>query len=137
MLGYVALSWAVRFDSDRDVDRGAQMASLVYPLDTFSMYSQLSGGAMSALLIRDAQGTVHHVTAYRSFDCDEPVAETARCSDRQPIQYLYKDLTRHIESHTGPGTNEVDLILRTWQVRPGTPTEQLPDCVVAHCRVSP
>ena len=136
MLGYVALSWAVRFDLGRDADRSTQIASLLYPLDTFSMYAEIPGGEMSYLLIRDAQKTVHQVTEYRSFDCDEPIARSARCSDRRPILYLYRDLVRHIESHAGPGTSEVELIFRTWSVRPGKPTVQTSDCVVAHCRVS-
>ena len=68
VLGYVALSWAVRFD----MRRGEQIASLLYPLDTFSMYAPIPGESMSHLLIRDGQGAIHRVTAFRSFDCAEP-----------------------------------------------------------------
>ena len=44
VLGYVALAWAVRFD----LPQGDQIASLVYPLDTFSMYAQAPSPRMSA-----------------------------------------------------------------------------------------
>jgi hypothetical protein len=133
VLGYVLLSWAVRFD----MPLGQQIASLVYPLDTFSMYAQAQGPQVSHLLARDAQGTVHPVTAFQSFDCDEPVTDVpTRCSESRPIRYLFEDLARHIESHPGAGTEDVELILRTWSMRPGAPATLASDCVVSHCRVS-
>src|SRR5439155_20466380 len=76
ILGYVALSWVVRFD----MPLGGQIASLIYPLDTFSMYARMPNHEESHLLIRNANGRVHRVTDFRSFDCAEPVAgSAARC----------------------------------------------------------
>jgi hypothetical protein len=133
VLGYVALAWAVRFD----LPQGDQIASLVYPLDTFSMYAQAPSPRMSTMLIRDAEGAVHSVTEFRSFDCKEPTAgETAACADRTPIQYLRDDALRHIESHRGPGSDEVELIVRSWELRSGAPVRFDSDCIVARCRVS-
>ena len=134
ILGYVALSWAVRFD----MRRGEQIASLLYPFDTFSMYAPLPGQYMSHLLIRDADGRVHRVTAFRGFDCPEPVTGNATpCSDQHGIEYHYDDLIHYIQSHRAAGQAEVDLITRTWQVRSGAPPMQTSDCVIAHCKVSP
>jgi hypothetical protein len=132
VLGYVALSWAVRFD----MHLNQQDASLVYPLDTFSMYGRMPGEDRSHLLVRDARGAVHRVTDFRAFTCDEPLSGSdARCTDRQGIRYHYDDLTRYIESHPGPGTTDVELITRTWDFSDGAPV-RTSDCVIAHCKVA-
>jgi len=134
LLAYVALSWAMRFD----MPRGEQIASLVYPLDTFSMYAGAADQQMSHLLVRDPQsGAVHRITDYRSFDCVEPIAGSgAQCADHVGYQYHADDLTDYIRSHAGPGSAEVELISRTWQVRAGAPPAHVSDCIVAHCKVS-
>lgn len=133
VLGYVALSWAVRFD----MRLGEQIASLIYPLDTFSMYGRMPSELESHLLIRDSTGAIHRIADFRSFDCSEPLTDNAvRCRDRPGINYLYEDLIRYIESHPGSGELEVELIDRTWELHAGAPPAQVPDCVVAHCRVS-
>jgi hypothetical protein len=133
MLAYAVLSWAVRFD----MPLGGQIVSLVYPLDTFSMYSTPPDQDTSMLLVRDAAGTVHRVMAFRTFDCAQPVrGATAQCVRTRGIPYHYDDLARYVEAHAGPGEQEVDLVTRTWRVRAGAPIEQEADCVVAHCRVS-
>jgi hypothetical protein len=129
----VALSWAVRFD----MGHGEQMASLLYPLETFSMYAGPPGEYVSHPLIRDAQGTLHRVTDFRSFDCAEPVDRaTARCADSPGFAYLYDDMARYIDSHRGAGDAQVELVYRTWQVRSGAPPAHAADCVIAHCKVS-
>ncbi len=132
VLGYVALSWAARFD----MRLGAQTASLVYPLDTFSMYARLPGADRSMLLVRDAQGAVHRVTDFRTFNCAEPLTgPAARCADTRGIAYHFEDLARYVESHSGPGEEELDIITRTWDFhRRAAPTTS--DCVVAHCQAS-
>lgn len=132
MLIYVALSWAVRFDM-RD---GEQIASLVYPLDTFSMYAGLPGHRMGHLLVRDEQGTIHRVTAFRSFDCAEPVSHTAQCPDRPGYSYHFDDFIRYIEDHRGAGAIDAELIYRTWQIPSGHAPEHEADCIIAHCKVS-
>jgi len=133
VLGYVALSWAVRFD----MDRGEQIASLVYPLDTFSMYAQSPSPEISHILVRDAGGAVHAVTEFRAFDCGAPVTgAAAACADHHTIRYLYEEISAYVESHPGSGTEDAELIARTWRLRPGAPVEQESDCVIAHCRVS-
>jgi hypothetical protein len=134
VLGYVLLSWLVRFD----MRLGQQIISLVYPLDTFSMYAGMPGEDRSALLVRDAEGTVHRVTAFRTFSCGEPlIGAGAACQTRQGIPYLYEDLVHYIDSHPGSGSREVELITRTWQIQNGAAPVQTPDCVIAHCKVSP
>lgn len=133
MLGYVVLSWSVRFD----MRLGHQIASLVYPLDTFSMYSGMPGEDRSHLLVRDRQGEVHRVTAFRTFACAEPIVGSAiPCATRRGIPYLDEDLTRYIQSHPGPGEEDVELISRTWELRRGAAPVQTSDCVIAHCKVS-
>jgi hypothetical protein len=134
VLGYVVLSWLVRFD----MRLGQQIASLVYPLDTFSMYGGMAGAQQSALLVRDGQGNVHRVKAFRAFSCAEPLTgESAACTGRHGITYLYEDLFHYIESHPGPGKRDVELITRTWEIRTGAAPVRMPDCVIAHCQVSP
>jgi len=116
---------------------GQQIASLVYPLDTFSMYARIFDRKMSYLLVRDAQGQVHYVEDFRAFDCEEPVDENpARCAEQYAIQYHLADFIRYIHTHPGRGDSEADLVLRTWRVRPGKAPVQLRDCVIAHCKVA-
>lgn len=132
ILAYIALAWAVRFDSRLN----RQDASLVYPLDTFSMYGGLPEQDRSHLLVRDAQGAVHRVEDFRAFDCAEPLSGPgARCAEHQGIKYHYDDLVRHIEKHRGAGDIEVELITRTWEFEPGGAV-RTSDCVVAHCKVA-
>ena len=130
ILGYVVLSWAVRFD----MRLGDQIASVVYPLDTFSMYAG-TGGSSSALLLRDADGEVHRVTAFRAFSCAGRLSGAGACP--QGIQYLHEDLVHYIDTHGGPGSREMDVIARTWEIRRGAVPLTRADCVIAHCRVSP
>jgi hypothetical protein len=133
VLAYVTLSWAARFD----MRRGDQIASLIYPLDTFSMYASRPANEIHHLLVRDERGNAHRVTAFRSFDCAEPITgASARCADRRGYQYHYDDLTNYIQHHAGPGDLDVDLISRTWQMRPGSPPQHTGDCVIARCRAS-
>ena len=134
VLGYVALSWAFRFD----MRLGQQIASLVYPLDTFSMYAGMPAEDRSALLVRDGNGTTSRVTAFRTFSCAEPLSgASAACAGRHGIPYLYEDLAHYIESHTGAGSRSVELISRTWEIRSGAAPLVTSDCVIAHCKVSP
>jgi hypothetical protein len=134
VLAYVALSWAVRFD----MRLGAQIASLVYPLDTFSMYAGTPREDRSHLLLRDQQGGVYRITAFRSFDCAEAIDSVgAACSERRGIPYMVEDFARYIRAHRGTGEIEVDVIARTWELHAGAAPTQLPDCVVTHCKVSP
>ena len=134
VLGYVVLSWLVRFD----MRLGQQIASLVYPLDTFSMYAGMPGENQSALLVRDGDGNVHRVTAFRAFSCAEPLAgASAACAGQAGIEYLHEDLVHYIQNHVGPAERDVDLIVRTWEIRTGAAPRVTSDCVIAHCRVSP
>ena len=133
VLGYVLLSWALRFD----MRHGEQLASLIYPFDTFSMYAGSPGEYVSHVLIRDQQGVVHRVSAFRAFDCAQPVARrVARCADRPGYAYLYDDMAAYIERHRGPGESDVDLVYRTWRVRSGAPPAVTEDCVIARCKVA-
>jgi hypothetical protein len=135
ILGYVVLSWAVRFD----MRRGDQIASLLYPLDTFSMYAYAPPPIheISHPLIRDARGGIHRVTAFGRYECVEPLSgPAARCADRRGYQYHYDDVVNYIRSHAGPGESEVELISRTWQVPADAAPELVSDCIIARCRVS-
>lgn len=132
-LGYLVLAWVVRFD----MARGTQIASLVYPFDTFSMYSTVPDGQTSHLLVRDDQGVVHAITSFRSFDCDAPIdAGASTCDDGPAIQYLDDDSADYIRTHPGSGPLEVDIIRRTWTVSAGEPPSPTGDCVLTTCRVS-
>lgn len=132
VLAYVALSWGIRFD----MRRGEHMASLIYPLDTFSMYAPVPGEDVHHLLIRDAKGEVHSIWGYRSFECGEPIrGGIARCAEQIGIEYHRDDLLHHIERHPGGGDESVELISRGWRIRMGEKPVQTGDCVIAHCRV--
>lgn len=134
VLAYVFLSWLVRFD----MRLGGQIASLVYPLDTFSMYAGAPGEDRSHLLIRDRQGAVHRITAFRSFDCAATVdAAGIACAERRGIPYMVEDFARYIETHRGAGDLEVEVIARTWELHAGAAPTQVDDCVVTRCKVSP
>lgn len=117
--------------------RGRQIASLVYPFDTFSMYASVPERRISHLMMRDARGEVYRVNAFRSFDCREPMrGEGAACADRRGFEYHYDDLVRYIEEHRGGGSVEVELIARSWEIPASGAPELQPDCVVAHCTVA-
>jgi hypothetical protein len=116
---------------------GEQIASLVYPLDTFSMYAPVPGASASNLLVRDRAGGLHAVTDFRAFDCNLPAnAADLPCADAPGIRYHYEDLLRYVAGHAGQGTGEADLVSRTWELRAGTAPRATGDCVVAHCRVA-
>lgn len=134
VLIYVVLSWAIRID----MRLGIQMASLIYPLDTFSMYATAPPGHATRLLIRDDRGKIHHIEAFRAYDCVDPVTgPNVRCADDLGIDYIHEKLTRYIETHRGPGERQIELIARTWVITPGEAPVHDSDCVVAQCRVAP
>ena len=131
VLAYVALSWAARFDM-RLGD-----ASLVYPLDTFSMYAGAPADTIGHLLIRDADGELHRVRDFSAYHCDAELKRGAtRCADQQGFGYHYDDLIRYIDGQRGLGTIPVDLIFRTWRLHQSEPPSVDADCVIAHCTVS-
>lgn len=132
-LSYLVLSWIVRVD----MVRGTQIASLVYPFDTFSMYSTLPGDRSSHLLARDERGDVHTITSFRSFDCDAPLdSRASACGAGATIQYLDDDLVDYIQAHPGAGPWRVEIIRRTWRVVAGQPPRPSGDCVITACRAS-
>lgn len=133
VLAYVLLSWAARFD----MRRGDQIASLVYPLDTFSMYAPSPGHSINHLMVRDGAGNVHRVAEFRTFDCVEPLTGAdVRCADQRGFEYHYDDLINFVRAHPGAGDTDVELIARTWAVQPWTTPRHVGDCVIAHCKVS-
>jgi hypothetical protein len=134
ILAYVALSWAARFD----MGLGRQIASLVYPLDTFSMYAGPPGEEIGHLLVRDAGGRVHRVRDFAAYQCDAELERGATgCADQPGFAYHYDDLVRWVDDHGGPGTISVDLIFRTWRLRRSEPPTVETDCVISHCMVAP
>lgn len=133
MLAYIALAWMVRFD----LRLNSQDASLVYPLDTFSMYGIMPDHDRSHLVVRDAAGVLHRVTDFRAYRCVEPLSgPDVRCAREQGIRYHYEEFVRYIEGHPGDGDIDVELINRTWQFPPVGGVLQSSDCVVAHCKVA-
>ena len=133
VLAYVALSWAARFD----MGLGEQIASLVYPLDTFSMYAGPPGDTIGHLVVRDAVGEIHRVRDFAAYRCDAELKRGAtRCSDQAGFGYHYDDFVRYIHGHSGPGATPVDLIYRTWRLQPHEPPSVEADCVIAHCMVA-
>jgi hypothetical protein len=135
LLGYVAASWAVRFD----LRGGQQIASLTYPLDTFSMYATPPGPCVSQLLLRDGHNAVHRILAFHAFACT-PAASA--CSVAGAIPYHDDDLTRYMQRHAvaidSPGSRiPMDVIRRTWTLHPWTSPRLQGDCLVAHCTVAP
>ena len=133
ILSYVALSWAVRFD----MRLGEQIASLVYPLDTFSMYARTPGEHEQDMVVRDGDGGLHRVTDFRAFDCDRPLGVgVAACNDGSGIQYHQEDLERYVAGHAGHGQLDVEVVLRRWELRPWVAPSHTSECVAAHCRVA-
>ena len=134
VLAYAALSWAARLD----LGVGEQIASLVDPLDTFSMYAGPPGDSIGHLLVRDAVGEIHRVRDFAGYHCDAELKRgAARCGDQPGFAYHYDDLVRYIDDHSGSGATPVDLIYRTWRLRPHEPPDVDADCVIAHCMVAP
>jgi len=134
ILAYVALSWAARFD----MGLGEQIASLVYPLDTFSMYAGPPADTIGHLLVRDEVGEMHRVRDFTGYQCDAELKRGAtRCVDQPGFAYHYDDLVRYIDGHSGSGATHVDLIFRTWRLRPREAPSIEADCVIAHCVAAP
>jgi hypothetical protein len=133
ILTYVALSWAARFD----MALGEQIASLVYPLDTFSMYAGPPAEKIGHLLVRDADGAIHPVRDFAAYQCDAELKRGATaCPDQPGFGYHYDDLVRWIDDHSGSGTIRVDLVFRTWLLRRSEPPSVAGDCVIARCMVA-
>lgn len=137
VLGYVTLSWALLFD----MRRGLQCASLIYPLDTFSMYAYVPPPDVASLLLRDAGGNIRRIKEMRSYHCADPVSgPEARCADKPVFKFHSDAMTRYIRKHQGPGGPgglEAELLVRTFALRPGAAPVQTSDCVISRCRVSP
>ena len=134
ILAYVALSWAARFD----MGLGEQIASLVYPLDTFSMYAGPAGGRIGHLLVRGASGEIHRVRDFAAYQCDAELKRgTSACTNQPGFAYHYDDLVRYIDAHAGSGAIPVDLVYRTWRLRESEPPSVEADCVISHCMVAP
>ena len=134
ILAYVALSWAARFD----MGLGEQIASLVYPLDTFSMYAGPPADTIGHLLVRDAVGEIHRVRDFAAYHCDAELKRgAARCADQPGFAYHYDDLVRYIDGHGGSGAIPVDLVFRTWRLRQSEPPSIEADCVITRCMVAP
>ncbi len=130
---YVAISWTVRYD----LRFGRQIASIVYPFDTFSMYATMPPRDIGHLLVRDRSGVVHRVTEFSAYECKAPVSgDSTECSDRQSIPYHFEKLLRHVEEHPGSGSEDVDLIIRSWRLEAGKAARHSGDCVISRCRVS-
>src|SRR5262245_56750080 len=102
---------------------GEQIASLIYPPDTSSMYAGTPGERRGHVLIRDRRGEVHRVTAFRTFECPAPLTQAAQCTDRPGFEYHYRDLMQYIDDHRGTGDLDVEVIYRTWRIRPGVAPE--------------
>ncbi|MEM7155541.1 MAG: hypothetical protein AAF799_22015 [Myxococcota bacterium] len=133
-LGYLLVAWIARFD----LARGTQIASLIYPFDTFSMYSTVPERQASYLLARDDRGQVHSITSYDAFDCSVPIdTKESICNESPTIQYLDDDTANYVQTHPGGGPQRVEIIRRNWLVEAGEPPRQTGDCVIAECRVSP
>ena len=134
ILAYAALSWAARFD----MGLGEQIASLVYPLDTFSMYAGPPGDRIGHLLVRDSVGAIHRVRDFAAYRCDAELKRGATsCADQPGFAYHYDDLVRYIDGHSGSGAIPVDLVYRTWRLQPSEPATVEADCAIAHCMVPP
>ncbi len=132
LLAYVFLSWSARFD----MRLGAQGASLVYPLDTFSMYGRMPEHDTSYPLLRGADGTEYRITDFSAFACREPITgPDAACADARGILYHYEEMAEYIRRHPGDGDQPVELVTRTWTLHPGSAPEPTRDCVIAHCLV--
>src|SRR5215470_5502306 len=133
ILAYAALSWAARFD----MGLGEQIASLIYPLDTFSMYAGPPGDRIGHLLVRDGDGAIHGVREFSAYRCDAALTRGATgCAD-SGFAYHYDDLVRYIDGHSGSGAIPVDLIVRTWRLERSKPPSVEADCVISHCAVAP
>ena len=140
---YIALSWTFRFD----MRLGKQAASLAYPLDTFSMYARMPPGTLGHLLLRDSSGKTHRVTDFESFNCEPRLTNPLDlCPGVQRINYLDEKLFRHVKEHLVPAnpkkatnvtdTEPVDLLVRSWRLRPAKPVEEQPDCLASKCRAA-
>jgi len=133
ILAYAALSWAARFD----MGLGEQIASLVYPLDTFSMYAGPPGDRIGHLLVRDSVGEIHGVRDFAAYRCDAELERGATsCADQPGFAYHYDDLVHYIGDHGGSGAIPVDLIFRTWRLQQSEPPSVEADCVISHCMVA-
>ncbi len=133
-LAYVALAWAVRVDT-----RFGQLnASLVYPLDTFSMYSEMPQPGQTGLLLLDAGGGVHRIGDFGSFACDAPVRGPYDNCPPLGLRHKTDELLRRIELHRMPDRAQGEpmaLVARTWRLRPGEVPVLSDDCRIARCAV--
>lgn len=134
-LVYVAVAWAVRFDTRN----GPRNASLVYPFESFSMYSSITAPVVSRLLVRDDAGQVAWIEDFTAFACEVvPVVPGGPCEPPRGarIGYLDRDAAQYIRTHPGGGPERVEIVQRTWELPRGRPLGPPRDCVVTRCTVS-
>lgn len=139
---YVALSWAFRFPTAH----GAHNASLVYPLDTFSMYAEEAPERVGAFVVRVEGGSTEPLGAFSALECEtregapflraDGSYDVACESDGEHIEYLDADLGAYLRAHPGTGPLEVEIVRRTWTTPRDGPLAAPIDCVLARCRAA-
>jgi hypothetical protein len=134
LLGYVAIAWAARFDTAY----GAHNASIAYPFDTYSMYAGVPVRSASAILVRDAEGTVERVSAFRSFQCEATAgAWREHCAVAGAgLDYLDDDAEAYVRAHSGQGGEPVEIIRRTWTIPEASEPVRAEDCVIVACEAT-
>ena len=132
-LAYTAIAWIVRFDSRI----GPHDNSLIYPFDTFSMYSKAHKGKKTAVIMVDTEKNTFSVNSFTSIKCQTTGnLEQSPCFQNYGAPYKLRDIEQHIRWNTGKGSKSVKLIQRAWEVNPTGPTKHISDCVLATCMVS-
>jgi hypothetical protein len=135
-LGFLAASWAWREDGRL----GRQIASLVYPLDTFSMYATTWQDEVSIPLLIDKAGHSHWPYHLAAFACT-PIADADQsCARGRAIGYHDDELLRHVRSHPLPPGQQgvpMQLVRRHWKLTAGQVPKQLADCPLQQCLVVP
>ena len=132
-LAYTAIAWVVRFDSRI----GPHDNSLIYPFDTFSMYSKAHKGKKTAIVMVDSKQNAFSVEDFTSIKCQATGSlQQSSCFQHYGTPYILRNIEQHIRWNTGAGTEPVKLVQRSWDVNPTGPTRHLSDCVLDTCMVS-
>jgi hypothetical protein len=140
VLGYVAASWVMRFDTGD----GTHNASLTYPFDTFSMYAGTMPSSAARMVVRTGDGSFRRIDEYHAFDCDPPIDHPLDCDDAEggaSIPYVDHDAAHWIVDHgatdpPGAGAERIEIVRRSWSLSDDAVTS-VGVCVLTTCTAAP
>ncbi len=118
----------------------ANTVQQLYPFSVFDMYAHEATSA-SRIGVRTATGALTEVTAWRDWQCPQPIALIGPPDhdQRAPYSIPYRDREAQewIVGHPGAGSQPVDVVRHIWWLQPVPGQAETEDRVLLHCQAVP